>query len=99
MSGRSISAARAKATKRFSAAQSHRRGRVGSTDAPGDLETPGSRSETAIGSGVHGVTVQVVGQASRPSTGRRALGATNAGGTPGAAGGTPAPLPEMRRSD
>src|SRR5437773_892035 len=37
---------------------------------------------------------QVVGQASRLSSGRLALGTTNAGGTPGAAGETPAPLPE-----
>src|SRR5437879_6341116 len=41
--------------------------------------------------------VQVVGQASRLSVGRLALGANNAGETPGAAGGTPAPLPEQYR--
>ena len=39
------------------------------------------------------ITGQVVGQASRLSAGRLALGATNAGETPGAAGGTPTPLP------
>ena len=37
---------------------------------------------------------QQVGQASRLSAGRLALGATNAGGTPDSAGGTPAPLSE-----
>src|SRR5258708_12412590 len=44
------------------------------------------------------VTVEVVGQASRLSAGRLALGANNAGETPGAAGETPAPLPEESRS-
>ena len=42
-------------------------------------------------------TVQVVGQASRLSAGRLALGVTIAGETPGTAGGTPAPLPEQLR--
>jgi hypothetical protein len=41
------------------------------------------------------VTVQVVGRASRLSGGRLALGFGNAGETPGAAGETPAPLPEQ----
>ena len=36
----------------------------------------------------------LVGQASRLPTGRLALEDINAGGTPGAAGGTPAPLPD-----
>ena len=41
------------------------------------------------------VTVQVVGQASRLSWGRLALGRTSAGKRPGPAGETPAPLPEQ----
>ena len=47
------------------------------------------------------VTVQagrVVGRASRLSVGRLALEATNAGETPAAAGGTPAPLPDQLQS-
>jgi hypothetical protein len=40
-------------------------------------------------------TAQAVGQASRLSGGRLALGPNNAGETPGAAGETPAPLPEQ----
>ena len=43
------------------------------------------------------ITLYVVGQTSRLSVGRLALGATSAGETPGAAGGTPAPLPEPPR--
>src|SRR5205085_9128299 len=37
----------------------------------------------------------LVGQASRLPTGGLALGTTNAGGTAGVAGGTPAPLPAL----
>ena len=49
--------------------------------------------------GGSGVTFQVVGQASRPALRERlALGANSAGETPGAAGGTPTPLPEQSRS-
>src|ERR1039458_1423740 len=44
-----------------------------------------------------GVTVQVVGRASRLSWGRLALGRTSAGKRPGPAGETPAPLPEQLR--
>ena len=40
-------------------------------------------------------TVEVVGQASRLSAGRLALETSNAGGTPGETGGTPAPLPQQ----
>src|SRR2546427_7494126 len=43
------------------------------------------------------VTAQVVGRASRLPEGRLALHATFAGETPDEAGGTPAPLPELRR--
>ena len=46
-----------------------------------------------------GVTTQIVGQASRLSAGRLAPGVTNAGETPGAAGGRPAPLPELQPRD
>jgi uncharacterized metal-binding protein len=43
-------------------------------------------------------TGQVVGQASRLSGGRLALGSSDMGETPHAAGGTPAPLPEQREA-
>src|SRR5439155_23031817 len=42
---------------------------------------------------------QVVGRASRLSAGRLALETTNAGETPGGAGGTPAPLPQQFQFD
>ncbi len=43
-----------------------------------------------------GASAQVVGQASRLPDGRLALGQANAGGTPHAAGETPAPLPDSQ---
>ena len=61
----------------------------GSLEAPGEAVTPGVL--TAVVN--RGRADPVVGQASRLSEPRLGLRATSAGETPGAAGGTPAPLP------
>ena len=68
------------------------RGKGGAVEM--QVQQPGTYTLTSANDKSRQVTVPLVGQASRLSGGRRALGRGNAGETPGAAGETPAPLLE-----